>query len=227
MDGMTSVVVARLMDSEGPCSGVARFTLPSYTPVHNFEAYETTWIVVLNRFHISLRTDNTFERGTSNTSDLQEECPAETTLPMPEVLCEPTTYDRITTARPRSDSATTSPELSCYQDDTVTSRPRSKSLTPSLEASCEQDDTEVQRENEPDEDHDAVQDTEHSQELHEDCTIHSAEDHDGSTDDELDQGTNGDPRLARDGAVSRIGCKFMVIYTMTHGLLTCHSSQTR
>ena len=225
MDGMTFVVVARLQDAQGPSSGVARFTLPSYAPLHNFDSYETTWIVALNRFHVSLRTVNTVTQVVPDTSALQGACRTGTTH-VSKDLCEPATCD-IVTSRPRSKSSTTSFEVSCYQDDTVTPRPRSKSLTTNFEASCDEDDTMVQLKDEPYEDRDRVQNTEDSQELHENYTICNAEDQDRSTDDGSDRSNNDDCHLARDGAVSRIGCKFTVIHNMTRNLLTCYSSQTR
>ena len=184
---MTFVVVAQLYDAEGPSSGIARFTLPSYAPLRSFDSYETTWIVALNRFHVSPRMVNTV---TSNTSDLPGAFRAGT-IHMPKVSCGPATCDL------------------------VTPRPRSKSLTTSLEGSCHQDDTALQLVSELHEDYDGVQNTEEDQELHENYAVHSAEDYDSNTDDESDRGTNGDRYLARDGALSRIGCKFMIINYMT------------
>ena len=73
-DGMTFVVVAQLVDEQGPSSGVARFTLPSYAPLHDLDAYESTWIVALNRIHVSLRRDKRSTRVASQTSDLQGAC---------------------------------------------------------------------------------------------------------------------------------------------------------
>ena len=133
---------------------------------------------------------------------------------MPKVSCGPATCDLVN-PRARNESSTTGLEISGYQDDTITPRPRSKSLTTSLEGSCHQDDTALQLVSELHEDYDGVRNTEEDQGQHEDYADHSAEDYDSNTDDESDRGTNGDGYLARDGAVSRNGCKLMVIDYMT------------
>ena len=85
----------------------------------------------------------------------------------------------------------------------------------------------VQPKDELHEDRDVVQNTEDNQGLQEGYTVQNSEDQDSSVDDGSDRSTNVDHHSARDGAVSRMGCKFMDANYRINGLLTCHSSQKR